>query len=450
MKYIFIPILYLTSFFLGEIIAQEKKWTLDECMQYAVENSPRKNKQDQQNSIYHQNYLEAIGQVLPSIGASTSANFNFGRSLNEDNTYSDVNSFSNNYSLSGSMTLFNGLSNINRIKMQKVNKLMGKEQLQEIKDVIAYETMEAFFNVLYYKQMVELGEEQLKQSSENVRQVKRMEELGVKGFPDVAEMQAKEAEDNYNLTRQNNLLIIAVIQLKEKMNFPIDEGLDIQDYLSESLISKSDESPIDIFQKSQVYLPKALAAEASLKSYTLAYKTSKGNLFPTISMNAGYTTNFYRMMDGSVDYAPFREQLKNKRGHYVGFTLSIPLFSGFSRTASVKRSKSQMIMAKYERDETLRALYSEIEQAVADMNGQVDEYYQAKKQAEAMSVAHDVNDRKYKEGLVSALELHTSSNRLFQSKVEEMNSQLKFYLKQKLVDYYKGDPFIKSNTVGLN
>ncbi|HCO68917.1 MAG TPA: transporter [Dysgonomonas sp.] len=444
MKYIFITFFILIHFSISDILAQEKKWTLDECMQYAVDNSPRKGKQDEQNSIYHQNYLEAIGRVLPSINASTSASFNFGRSLNEDNTYSDANSFSNPYNLTGSMTLFDGLANINRIKMQKVNKLMGKEQLQEIKDLIAYETMEAFFNVLYYKQMVELAEEQLKHSMENVHQVKRMEELGVKGFPDVAEMQAKEAEDKYNLTRQKNMLVIALIVLKEKMNFPIDEDLDIEDYRSESIIAKTEEMPIDIFKNSQSFLPKALAAESSMKSYELAYKTSKGNLFPTISLGAGYSTNFYRMMDGSVDYAPFKEQLKNKRGHYIGFTLSIPLFNGFSRTASVKRSRSQMIMARYERDETLRALYSEIEQAVADMNGQVDEYYQARKQVEAMSVAHDVNDRKYKEGLVSALELHTSANRVFQAKVEELNSLLKFYLKQKLVNYYKGEPYIQS------
>lgn len=442
MKYIPVTLLYIITAFASVTMAQEKIWTLDECMLYAVENSPRKNKQDAQNSIYHQNYLEAIGRVLPSLGASTSANFNFGRSLNEDNTYSDVNSFSNNYNLSASLTIFDGLSSVNRIKMQKVNKLMGKEQLQEVKDLIAYETMEAFFNVLYYKQMVTLANEQLKQSAENVRQVKRMEELGLKGFPDVAEMQAKEAQDNYNLTQQNNLLIIAIIRLKEKMNFPVDEDLDIADYLSETLIAKTNESALEIFHQSMSHLPKALAADASLESYKLAYKTSKGNLLPTISLNAGLSTNFYRIMDGGIEYSSFKDQIKNKRGEYIGFTLSIPLFNGFSRTASVKRSKSQMIIAQYERDETMRAIYSEIEQAVADMNGQTDEYYQAKKQTEAMLVAHHVNERKYKEGMVSALELHTSSNRLFQAKVEELNSRLKFYLKQRLVNYYKGEPFI--------
>jgi Outer membrane protein len=425
-----------------EGFSQEKKWTLDECMRYAVENSPSKNKQSAQNSIYHQNYLEAIGNVLPSVNAGTNANFNFGRALNQDNTYSDVNSFSNNYELSSSLVLFDGFANINRIKMQKMNKLMGKEQLQQVKDEVAYQTMEAFFNVVYYKQMVRLAHQQLEQSSEDLKQVKRMEELGVKGFPDVAEMQAKEAKDTYNLTRQKNLLIIAVIKLKEKMNYPVDEDLTIDDYMSEEMVAKTTESALDIYLQSTGFLPKALAAEASYKAYKMAYRTSKGSFFPTISVGAGISTNFYRVMDGS-DYSAFKNQWQDKMGHYIGFTLRIPIFNGFSRSAQVKRSKAQMIIAESERNEMLRMIYSEIEQAVADMNGQVDEYYQAQKQVEAMKVAHDVNERKYKEGLISALELHTSANRLFEAQVEELNSQLKYYLKNHLVDYYKGESFIK-------
>jgi len=441
MKYILFTFISLVTLFGPEMKAQSKKWTLQECIQYAVENSPRKGKQDQQNSIYHQYYLEAIGALIPSVNGSVSTNFGFGRSLNEDNTYSDNNSFSNDYSLNSSWMLFDGLANINRVKMQKVNKLVGKEKLQETKDMIAYETMEEFFNVLYYKEMVDLAQQQLQHSTENYNQVKRMEELGIKGFPDVAEMRAKEATDQYNLTRQKNLLIIAIIKLKEKMNFPIDEDLDIENYLSDKLIAKTTDSPLEIFDQSVNYLPKALAAEASYEAYKLSYKMAKGNLFPKISLGAGISTNFYRKMDGS-DYDSFTTQLKNKRGHYVGFSLSIPIFNGFSKTSNLKRSKAEMMIAKHEKEEVMRTLYSEIEQAVADMNGQADEYYQAKEQVEYMSIAHEVNQRKYQEGLVSALELHTSDNRVFQAKVEELNAQLKFYLKQKLVDYYKGEPLV--------
>ncbi len=441
MKFLYAIVIILAAS-LSSIEAQEKKWTLEECMRYAVDHSPRRNKQTAQNSIYNQNYMEAIGKLLPSVNATTSASFNFGRSLNSDNTYADVNAFNNDYGLYSSLTLFDGLANINRIKMQKMSKLMGKEQLQEIIDKIAYETMESYFTVLYNSEMVKLAAQQLEESSENVRQVRRMEELGVKGFPDVAEMQAKEAADNYNLTKQKNLLTISIIQLKEKMNFPIDEELTLENYSSEVLIAKSGDTPRDIYKQSLGFLPKAMAAEAAVQVKERSYKTAKGAFLPTLSVDAGYSTNFFRFMDGS-DYEPFRDQFKNKVGKYIGFTLKIPIFNGFSRSVAAKKSKAELIIARNERDETLRTIYSEIEQAVTDMNGQVDEYYQAGKQVEAMSVAHDVNQRKYKEGLVSALELHTSSNRLLESKVEELNSRLKFYLKHRLVNYYKGEAFIK-------
>ncbi|GAB6122017.1 TolC family protein [Dysgonomonas termitidis] len=439
MKYIIFIIAFLIGFTAN---AQKKKWTLEECMRYAIENSPKKNKQDAQNSIYHQNFLEAVGKLIPSLSANTNASFNFGRGLDsETNTYTDINSFSNNYSLYSSLVLFDGFSNINKMKMQKVNKLMGKQQLQQTKDVIAYETMEAFINVAYYMDMVKLAEQQLEESAANVGQIKRMEELGMKGAADVAELVAKEAADNYNLTRQKNLLVIGIIVLKEKMNFPIEDDIEISNIVSDELITKTQETAVSIFENAKSVNPKAMAAESAFQAQQLAYKSAKGSFSPTLSMEAGISTNFSRYMDGS-EYSSFKDQIRDKRGHYIGFSLSIPIFSGFSRSAQVKRSKAQTVIARNERDETLRTLYSEVEQAVADMNGLADEFYQAKKQTDAMTVAHNVNQRKFTEGLINAIELHTSSNRLLQAKVDELNARLKYEIKHRLVDYYKGAPFI--------
>ena len=104
----------------------------------------------------------------------------------------------------------------------------------------------------------------------------------------------------------------------------------------------------------------------------------------------------------------------------------------------MKRGKRELIIARNEKEEAQRTLYSEIEQAVADMNGQADEFYQAVRQEEAMQVAHRLNIRKYEEGLINAIELHASANRLMQAR----SAKLKYNLKKRLVNYYKGEPFI--------
>lgn len=97
-----------------------------------------------------------------------------------------------------------------------------------------------------------------------------------------------------------------------------------------------------------------------------------------------------------------------------------------------------MIIAQNEHEETLREVYSDIEKTVADVNGLADEYAHAIKRTESMKIAHQVNQRKYAEGLISALELNTSSNRLLNAQIEELYTNLKYQLRYKLLKYYKG------------
>lgn len=412
-------------------------------MQYAAENSPKVNKQKAQNSIRQQDYLNAIGKFIPLLNASSGAYFSFGRGVDsETNTYTDISYFSNSYSVYSGLTIFDGFSNIYKLKMQKVNKLAGKQQLEQEREMVAYEAMEAFFNVLYYKKLFQLAQEQADESRNNLKQAQRMEELGLKGRPDVAEMAAKEAADVYKLTKQKNLLAIGVILLKEKMNFPVDTAFDTaDDEPGGQLVVKSSDDANAIFETAKTSNAKALAAESSLKAQELNYRAAIGNFSPTIGMEAGISTGFVKYMNGS-DYVSFSEQIKNKRGSYIGLTLSIPIFNAFSKSSAFNRSKANMVIARNERDETLRALYSEIEQAVADMDGQADAYTQAVKQREAMDVAHEANEKKYKEGLISPLELHTSANRVVEAKAEELNAELQYRLKTRLVRYYKGESFL--------
>jgi outer membrane protein TolC len=322
--------------------------------------------------------------------------------------------------------------------MEKLNRLMGLQQLQDTNDMVAYKTMEIFFNVQYYQGTVKLANQQLDESISNLKQVKRMEELGIKSDPDVAELQAKEAEDRFLLTKQNNLLIQEIIRLKEKMNFPINEDFKISESDPVLLTDTIRENVFELYQKAMKYSPKVLASNKSLESTKMAVNVAKGKFYPTLSLNGGINTYFSRLLDGSA-YTPFKEQLNANGNYYIGISLTVPVFNGFSRSADLKRSKQQLIIAQNEREETLREVYSEIEKTVADVNGLSDEYHFGQKRTESMKTAHQVNQRKYTEGLISALELNTSSNRLLQAQLEELYTNLKYQLKLKLLNYYKGN-----------
>jgi outer membrane protein len=411
-------------------------------MEYAVENSPQTNSQSAQNAIARQDYREAIARLLPSLNASVGARFNFGRNTGEDNTYVDANSFDNSYGIGSGLTIFGGLRTINNIRLARINRVSGSHQLELKRDEVAFATMEAFFNVLYYKKMVILAEAQLEESRLNLSQTERMEELGLKAFPDVAEMRAQEAADSYRLTEQENMLTIGVILLKEQMNFPLTDELDIAPYDMVENVTNSPETAAELYGRAVNYLPKALGANSTAEASRIALQIARGARYPTISLDAGLNTGFYHLKGGIN--TSFANQFSGKRGYYVGASLNIPIFNGLSASSNVRRSKHQLSIAQIERDATLRGLYTEIERAVADMNGTADRYTQALRQTEYSSVAHDVNRRKYEEGLLSALELHTSSNRLIEARATELNARLTYILKKRMVDYYSGTPLIES------
>jgi outer membrane protein len=223
------------------------------------------------------------------------------------------------------------------------------------------------------------------------------------------------------------------------MNFPIDTTLDIAPYEAgaDSLVLKTLETAAGLYARALTSLPRALAARSAAESSRIALQIARGARFPTISMNAGVWSAF-----SDVDQGRFSEQLKGKRRQWIGASLNIPLFGGLSTTSDIRRGRAQLPIAETERDAALRTLYTEIEQAVADMNGSADQHAQALRQREAASVAHDVNRRKYEEGMVSALELHTSSNRLTQARADELLSRLTYILKKRMVDYYAGTPLV--------
>jgi outer membrane protein TolC len=420
------------------IFSQEKIRTLEECIEYAIRHNPQHAKQEAQNEIYKYNQRDAIGAFLPSLSAGTGMSMNFGRGVDpETNTYISTSTFSNSYDIYSSLTLFDGFAQIYRAKMAKINRLKGKEELQALKDRTTFEVMEIFFNVLYYKGTVKLAEQQLEESVHNLKKFQRMEELGLKSIPDLAEIQAKEAEDRFLLTRQANFYNLEIIKLKEKMNLPVDEDLQVKDCEQMPLITSETQDAAEIYQQALTVLPKVQASAQYVSATAMEYKVARGQLFPRLSMNAGFSTGFSRLMDGTA-YMSFSEQLKLREGSYVSANLSIPLFSGFSRSSDVKRGKQRLIIAKHQHEETLRQVYSEIEQAVADVNGLSDEYIHARKRTDAMQSAHQMNLRKYEEGLIDAITLTTSSNRLLNSRLEELHTNLKYQLKYRLLNYYRG------------
>lgn len=418
--------------------------TLNACMAYAVEHSPAVRQQDYTNRNYRQDYIESVAALVPSVGASVNLQTDFGRAVDPNtNTYvGDISTLDNSYALSGDMPLFAGFSGINTVRAARVMRLMGLEQLQQERDQVALKTMQTYFDVVYYTESVQLAREQLETSTANLARSRKLLDLGLKSAADVAEVEAQRASDDYLLTQQENNLALARIALAEAMNYPADRELAVSTTVSIDVPAGA--APFaEVLEYALDHHPKAQSAAYDVRQQRLKYSAAKGNLYPSVYVEGGYSTGFAMNLEGEDASASFRSQFRDKRSYYFQARLSIPIFGGLSRRTQVNRARNNWHIAEQQRLLTLRTLQSEVAQAYQQMQGFGKEFVQATKKAAAASLAYDAVQGKYDRGMVSALDLQTAANNLLKARSERLRARLQYIIRMRLVEYYNGEPLIR-------
>ena len=420
---------------------QEKRWTLDDCMRYAVENSPSVKKQVYTADTYRAERNAAVAAFFPTASATVGAQYSFGRSIDPaTNVYENTSNFNNDYGLQTTIPIFTGGQLINQWLMAKSNRRMGINDVRKAKDDIALKTMQAYMDVVYYQGTIRMAEEKLEESHRTLYKARRQEELGLKGKADVAQFEAQVAADDYALTYQRNLLNTAMLTLKESMNYPADLTLEVDTALPVIEEVPELENVAEIFAYASCENPTALQAEYELTRSKYEYRIAKGQLLPSIYFNAGISTSYFENLKSETSPTAFREQFRNNRGEYLSFSLSFPLFDGLSRVTNARRYRNNLRIAQETRTEVLRQLRTAVEQSVLDREGYAKEAIQMDKKVDSDALAYRVTLRKYEEGLMSPLDVQTSANTLLESRANLLQKRLMYLLKSKLVDYYKGKP----------
>ena len=210
--------------------------TLKQCMECAVAHSANIKINHTEQSDAQIQRREAILQAFtPSISAGTSVYYNFGRAVDpESNTFTDVTSFNNNYAVNASMTVFDGLSTINRIRIAKTVLKMGLSKEVQLRNELCLAVMEAYFNVQFQTQMAAVLHSQVEAAGESLKLVTIQYEQGQKGYADKVQLEAELADKEYQALTTENRLKDALLTLKDLMLWPVDEQLALQQFTSES------------------------------------------------------------------------------------------------------------------------------------------------------------------------------------------------------------------------
>lgn len=433
--------LIIILIFAVEQSTAQSEWSMQKCMQYAVEHNHEIKRSELELDNYKTQKTSAIGQFLPSINASIGVQYNFGRAIDpETNGYTDVSTFYNGYSLGASLPVFDGFSRIHALKAAKASTLMGQSALRQKQDQTALSVLQAYTNVAYYEGLVKMADEKVQEIELLLNQTRLLEEVGRKSAADVAQVESQKAEADYELTRQQNLYASAMLELKKTMAFPM------QDTLLLSVRREQTPSPTGANSESAPYgliFPNEQHSELLVAHYQIQtskheWQQARASLFPTLSLSAGLSTTYYHTLH-SQSSPSFSNQFKNNMGEFVGATLSIPLFNRLQTITNIRRAKNNYQMACVAYEQKQLELEKLSREAWQDWQGYLKQTKQMEKKVEADSIAYQLTRRQFEEGLSTAIDLHTTSSQLLNSKATLLQCQLMAMVKEQLVRYYKGE-----------
>ncbi len=428
----------------SQIWSQSKIISLRECIIYAIENSPGSAIEQEREHIRRAQLRESQLSFIPSVTGTIGAGSNYGRSIDpETNLYSNSTSFSNSYTLSGSLYLFNGFTTLNNYKISKIALLSGADESQRVEDELSLKVIQAYHNVLYASEMVLLVKEQSVESKALLKKAKTLEELGLTSNADLLQAEAKVASDEYNVTMQENILQREIMNLKYIMFYPLDNDLapDTTNLPALDMI-KSKYNTDSLLENSLESVPQIRISAYNVESSRLSYKTARWRALPSVYLNGGYSTGYMVSNRSESSTASFWDQISNKQGQYISIGINIPVFNSLSRHTAITRSRSQLKIAEHEHEQRVAEITAEIKKVVLDLNGTVKEVELAEKRLSAQSAAHSANTRRFEEGLITILELQGSSNALLASKAELLNATLRYSLTRRVADYYSGISYL--------
>ena len=425
--------------------------SLKECMEYAISNSTKI--RIQQAAVGDAQIARrdaALALFTPQITAQTYAYYNFGRSIDpQTNTYFNTTSFHNNYGVSAGFELFDGFKAVNNYKISKTGMLIADSQEKQVEADICLAVMEAYYNVVYYKRLCDVYEEQLAVAEQALAKARRQEELGQKGHADVIQMEADLADRQYELTNTRNMHDNQKMTLADLMFWPLDEELAIvTDYRSFAgaqddnnvILREPEATEESIVAFALDHNPAVQIASWQAQNAKRELNTAKWQLLPSLGLYAGWNTSYYSYQGAST--APFWEQFRNNGGEYIQLSVSIPIWNRMSRQGAISRKRNALSKATAELDQKRREVETEVRKAIQDRDGSAAAWLQAQRKAEVQTEAYHLNLKKLEQGLISPLEFQTASNNYLKAQADEMGSQFKYLIKQAVVRYYSGVDYL--------
>jgi len=425
--------------------SQNKKWTLRECVDYALEHniSIKQSELDLKRSEIDKR--DAIGNFLPSLNGQASHSWSIG--LAQDPvTFDAVNATTKNLSFGfgSSINLYNGLRDLRELHRSNLQILASQYQLDNMKDNISLYVADSFLQILFNKEQLKVLKSQQDVTKQEYQRTKDLVDAGALPKGDLLEIQATLASQEQQLVNAENAVLIAKIQLAQLLLIEDYKNFDIVDVDYEvPPTTILDESPEAIVNKAKETRYNIKIAETNTKIAEDNLKIARGALQPTLTGSYGFGTNYFT--SPLVSNPDFDTQITDNKNHRFALQLNIPIFNGFASNDNVKRNEVSYERSKNALEQANLDLETTVYQAYNDTKGALKAYEAAQKTLIARKEAYNYAKERYNVGLLNAFDFNQSQNRYEAAQSEVIRTKYDYIFKLKVLEFYFGIPITDIN-----
>lgn len=412
--------------------ARAEEWTLDRCIDYAVENNISVKSAALRIRSSENDITAAKDAFLPTLDASASESFNFGRGLTSENIYANRNTSNFQWGVNLNLPVFQGLGEYRRLKVSKASLQQMLYEHEAAKDNVALNVISQYLQVLYCREVEQSAASQASYSAYEVERRRVLAEEGKIAEADLYDAEAQAAQDRLQVITAQNDTQIALVNLANLLQLKSVEGFDVAPLDEpDPLLPR----PETVFDDAMRINNGILGARQAIRTADENISLAKSGYIPTLSFNAGLGSSYYRL--SGLDNDPFGRQMRNNFSTYLGFSLRVPIFDAFSTRNSVRTARIRHLDAGLQLEQLESDLYKNIRLAYYQASGARERYLTSEETLAKTRQSFEATREKYDLGRATPQDFELAKNNLFRTEVSRIQARYEFLLRHRILHFYR-------------
>ena len=410
-------------------ISAQKKWTMQECIDYAMANNITLQKSKLQKQSATEDLKGSKAALLPTLNASTNQSVGYqpwkdsGVSTVTNgmvNTKVDKTYYNGSYAVNAQWTVWNGNRNTNTIKLNKITEDEAELQSKETANSIQERIAQLYTQILYLDENVKVNEQMLETAKKNEERGQEMVNVGKMSKADLAQLSAQRATDEYNIVETRSQLLNYKLQLKQLLE------------ITDTMVLKEVPTLQGVYEQALLNRPEIERSKLTIKSSDVNLSVAKAGWLPTVSMTGSFGTS-----TNSLSSNGWGKQMKTNFDAMAGVSVSVPIYDGRSTKTSVNKAKIQQLSAQLDLLDQQKTLYSTIQEYWLNAQTNQQKYKAACATVESEQQSFDLLQEQFRLGLKNIVELMTGKDNLLSAQQNQLQSKYQTIYNQQMLKFYE-------------